>query len=136
MDGERLMKIGELAERTEMSLPTLRHYDETGLLSPTGRTAGNFRLYSEQDLQRLLVIRRMKPLGFTLEEMRGLLEAHDALGRDELDPAEREELLGRLAMYATAAREKVDSLRQQLEVAQSFAATLDREVAQERRPPG
>lgn len=57
-----------------MSLRTLRHYDEIGLLQPSGRSDGGFRLYTEEDLERLLVIRRMKPLGFTLEEM------HEVMG--------------------------------------------------------
>ena len=66
---EATMHIGELAERTGLSLRTIRHYDEVGLLEPTGRTVGGFRLYTHDDFTRLMVIRRMKPLGFTLEEM-------------------------------------------------------------------
>ena len=58
------MHIGELADRSQMSLRTIRHYDEVGLLKPSGRTEGGFRLYTERDFTRLLVIRRMKPLGF------------------------------------------------------------------------
>lgn len=76
------MHIGELAERAGMSLRTIRHYDEVGLLVPSGRSAGGFRMYTEEDLERLLVIRRMKPLGFTLEEMAELLRVVDALRRD------------------------------------------------------
>jgi len=68
-----MMQIGELAERADMSLRTIRHYDEVGLLAPTGRTEGGFRLYTEADFQRLMVIRRMKPLGFSLDEMAELL---------------------------------------------------------------
>lgn len=66
---ERLMQIGEIADLTEMSFRTLRHYDEVGLLSPSARSEGGFRLYNSSDLEKLLVIRRMKPLGYTLEEM-------------------------------------------------------------------
>ncbi|WP_017887467.1 MerR family DNA-binding transcriptional regulator, partial [Curtobacterium flaccumfaciens] len=53
------MRIGELADRTGLSIRTVRHYDDVGLLHPTGRTEGGFRLYSDDDLHRLLVIRRM-----------------------------------------------------------------------------
>jgi DNA-binding transcriptional MerR regulator len=63
------MQIGEVAQRTELSLRSLRHYDEVGLLQPSGRSEGGFRLYTAEDVDKLLVIRRMKPLGFTLEEM-------------------------------------------------------------------
>ena len=82
---DEVMQIGELAERAEMSLRTIRHYDEVGLLKPSARTDGGFRLYTEQDLARLLVIRRMKPLGYTLEEMGAVLRVVDAGARRVVD---------------------------------------------------
>ncbi|MDR5699231.1 MerR family transcriptional regulator [Agromyces aerolatus] len=78
MSGDATMHIGELAERTGLSLRTIRHYDETGLLKPSGRSEGGFRLYTESDFDRLMLIRRMKPLGFSLEEMSELLKIIDA----------------------------------------------------------
>lgn len=74
------MHIGELAERTGLSLRTIRHYDDVGLLPATARTDGGFRVFSEADFARLMVIKQMKPLGFSLEEMAeilGLLAAPD-----------------------------------------------------------
>ena len=59
------MQIGQVAATTELSIATVRHYDEVGLVTPSARSAGGFRLYTEADVERLLVIRRMKPLGFT-----------------------------------------------------------------------
>ena len=73
------MHIGELAERTGLSLRTIRHYDEVGLLPATGRTNGGFRVYSEDDLERLTLIKAMKPLGFSLEEMAEILSILPAL---------------------------------------------------------
>ncbi|WP_427136369.1 MerR family transcriptional regulator [Pseudarthrobacter sp. S9] len=67
------MHIGELAERTGLSLRTIRHYDEVGLLPATSRTGGGFRVYTEDDFERLMVIKQMKPLGFSLEEMADIL---------------------------------------------------------------
>ncbi len=67
------MHIGELADKTGLSLRTIRHYDDVGLLPATARTEGGFRLYSEADVERLLLIKRMKPLGFSLEEMAEIL---------------------------------------------------------------
>ena len=67
------MHIGELAERTGLSLRTIRHYDDVGLLPATARTDGGFRVYSEDDFERLMVIKQMKPLGFTLVEMAEIL---------------------------------------------------------------
>ncbi len=119
------MQIGEVAARTELSLRTIRHYEETGLVIPSARSQGGFRLYTETDVARLMVIRRMKPLGFTLDQMRDLLEATDCLDRDrDLDAAEREVLLNRVRAYERAAAEQVDKLRVQLSRAEDFAATL------------
>jgi len=67
------MHIGELAERTGLSLRTIRHYDDVGLLPATARTEGGFRVYTEDAFERLMVIKQMKPLGFSLEEMAEIL---------------------------------------------------------------
>ncbi|MFF1266399.1 MerR family transcriptional regulator [Streptomyces anulatus] len=124
MDGKH-MQIGEVAARTELSLRTIRHYEETGLVAPSARSQGGFRLYTETDVARLMVIRRMKPLGFTLDQMRELLDATDRLdGDDQLDPGEREELLARVRAYQQAAAEQVEKLRVQLARAEDFEATL------------
>ncbi len=92
MTHSRTMHIGELAERTGLSLRTLRHYDDIGLLTPSGRTDGGFRLYTAEDESRLLLIRRMKPLGYSLEEMGQLLEVVDGLRADPGDAALRARL--------------------------------------------
>ncbi|PAX83231.1 MerR family transcriptional regulator [Streptomyces albidoflavus] len=119
------MQIGEVAARTELSLRTIRHYEETGLVTPSARSQGGFRLYTETDVSRLMVIRRMKPLGFTLDQMRGLLEATDRLDGDvALDDDEREALLERVRTYRQAAAEQVEKLRVQLARAEEFADTL------------
>ncbi|GAA2608321.1 MerR family transcriptional regulator [Streptomyces roseoviolaceus] len=124
MDGKH-MQIGEVAARTELSLRTIRHYEETKLVAPSARSQGGFRLYTERDVERLMVIRRMKPLGFTLDEMRDLLAATDRLDSGgELLDSEREELLERLSGFEQAAQRRVEDLRTQLERAEDFAATL------------
>ncbi|MFE2375953.1 MerR family transcriptional regulator [Streptomyces sp. NPDC059398] len=119
------MQIGEVAERTELSLRTIRHYEETGLVIPSARSQGGFRLYTETDVTRLMVIRRMKPLGFTLEEMRDLLDATDRLDADDQPPGQdREALLDRVRSYEQTATQKIQDLRVQLTRAEDFAATL------------
>jgi DNA-binding transcriptional MerR regulator len=78
-----------------------------------------------------MVIRRMKPLGFTLEQMRDLLDATDRLDSgDALDDGEREALLERVRTYRRAAAEQVEKLRVQLERAEDFAATLGARLEQ------
>jgi DNA-binding transcriptional MerR regulator len=128
---DKHMQIGEVAARTELSLRTIRHYEETGLVIPSARSQGGFRLYTETDVARLMVIRRMKPLGFTLEQMRDLLDATDRLDSgDALDDGEREALLERVRTYRRAAAEQVEKLRVQLERAEDFAATLGARLEQ------
>ncbi|MBO1286273.1 MerR family transcriptional regulator [Streptomyces albidoflavus] len=131
---DKHMQIGEVAARTELSLRTIRHYEETGLVTPSARSQGGFRLYTETDVSRLMVIRRMKPLGFTLDQMRGLLEATDRLDGDvALDEGEREALLERVRTCRQAAAEQVEKLRVQLARAEEFADTLGARL--EQNPP-
>ncbi len=115
----RTLRIGDLAEASGLSLRTIRHYDEVGLLRPTSRSAGGFRLYTAADLDRLLLIRRMKPLGFTLEQMHELLDVIDhaatapgpASGRD-------------LDRFVALAEDRRDDLAAQLAMATEFVETL------------
>lgn len=64
------MRIGELAKRTGVSVRTLHHYDEIGLLSPSTRTDAGHRLYTEDDVALLSGIRSLQALGFSLDEIR------------------------------------------------------------------
>jgi len=132
------MHIGALAERTGMSLRTLRHYDETGLLKPSGRSEGGFRLYTDDDLARLLVIRRMKPLGFSLDEMADLLEVVDQLraGAGGTDGAGSSGSGGSSGSAdSTSGAEDADGVDSAADTHGSLRARLDAyvESAQERR---
>ena len=69
------LKIGELARRTGLTVRTLHHYDHVGLLSPSGRSDGGFRLYSQDDVERLHRILVLRQLGYPLADMRRLLAA-------------------------------------------------------------
>lgn len=100
------MHIGELAERTGLSLRTIRHYDDVGLLPATARTEGGFRVYSEEDFQSLMVIKQMKPLGFALEEMAEILALLDS--RDALTPStEKNDKLSGFLKQALTQRAKM-----------------------------
>ncbi|MFO1054102.1 MAG: MerR family transcriptional regulator [Planctomycetota bacterium] len=66
-------KVGELARRTGVSVRTLHHYDEIGLLAPSRRSASGHRLYGEADVVRLLRIRSLVALGMSLDEIGGCL---------------------------------------------------------------
>jgi DNA-binding transcriptional MerR regulator len=131
--GLQHMQIGEVAEQTGLSLRTIRYYEEVGLVRPSARTTGGFRLYSESDLARLRLVRRMKPLDFSLEEMKEVLEALDALENPGQSPEARAQVIDRLKMFREAAQARVEALREQLETAESFAADLRREFNRQRK---
>ncbi|MDZ7733655.1 MAG: MerR family transcriptional regulator [Acidimicrobiia bacterium] len=116
-------QIGEVAEAVGLSLRTIRHYEEVGLVPPSARSAGGFRLYSGGDIDRLRLVKDMKPLDFTLEEMRDLLEVRDQLA-DGPAPKARDALAERLRLYAVAAAERCAQLREQLGNAEAFASRL------------
>ncbi|PPF87237.1 MerR family transcriptional regulator [Pseudoclavibacter sp. RFBJ3] len=117
---EETMQIGKLADRTGMSIRSLRHYDEIGLLVPSARTEGGFRLYTAEDEERLLLIRRMKPLGYSLEQMRELLDVVDELAAHPGNSANRT----RLEEIRSEALERQAKLRQQVAAADEFVERL------------
>jgi len=127
------MQIGEVAERTGLSLRTIRYYEEVGLVRPSSRTPGGFRLYTEPDVARLNLVKRMKPLGFSLEEMRDLLSALDELDASAGGESAREALIDRLAAYRAAAEQRCAALREQLATAEAFAADLRTEIVRQRQ---
>lgn len=93
------MQIGEVAKLTQLSIRTIRHYDQVGLVPPSGRSEGGFRLYTEEDVTRLNHVRRITPLGFSLDETAEILRVIEGEG----DEAEVENFLSR----ARVSREKM-----------------------------
>lgn len=69
------MHIAELEQRTGISRHTLRYYEKAGLLLEVNRRANNYRDYPEQAVQRVNMVRQLKDLGFSLNEIRDLLNA-------------------------------------------------------------
>ncbi|APE35633.1 MerR family transcriptional regulator [Nocardia mangyaensis] len=66
---EPSIRIGELAARAEVSIRTVDYYTNLGLLTPTERTAGNYRLYAPVDAERIVLIKRLENQGISLEEI-------------------------------------------------------------------
>lgn len=111
---QQMNQIGHVATAVGLSLRTVRYYEEVGLVLPSGRTEGGFRLYTDADIARLELVKQLKPLEFTLEEMRDLLEARDALAEETLEGDERRRLAERLAGYVAVAEQRAEGLREQL----------------------
>ena len=68
------MTIGELAKAADVPISTVRYYEREGILKASRRSASNYRLYSEEDAQRLRFIRAAQATGFTLEDVKELLQ--------------------------------------------------------------
>ena len=114
------MQVGVVADRLGLSVRTLHHWEEKGLVTPSHRSTGGFRLYTEADVERLLLIRRMKPLGFSLEEMTQLLDAFASLADDPADVA----ALGFVEHCRRRTEEGRADLVQKLTWADEFSALL------------
>lgn len=123
------MKVGELARRTGLTVRTLHHYDEIGLLRPCARTSAGHRLYGREEVERLQQIVSLKYLGLTLEEILGCLTRPEhSLERAldlQIDRIEEQigrherlrDLIGRLReRLRTAERASVDELTRTIEV--------------------
>lgn len=123
-------KIGEVAERTGLSLRTIRYYEEVGLVRPTARTDGGFRLFTDDDVARLEVLMGMKPLGFSLEEMREMVEILDAVdaAANVDDPVIGDVHRVKLEEFHARAQEKCESLRRKLASAEAMTASLGRRI--------
>lgn len=77
---EAYLQIGEVAERTGVTQRTLRFYEEKGLLRPPSRMDGGFRLYSEEDVKRVEMIRRLQQLlGVSLADIKEMVDAQEML---------------------------------------------------------
>jgi DNA-binding transcriptional MerR regulator len=87
--------VGQVAEMARVTVRTLHHYDEIGLLAPSGRSRAGYRQYSEADLRRLHQILLFRELGFTLETIQQLLDDPDFDRRKALE-SQRELLAERL----------------------------------------
>ena len=119
------MQIGAVAERIGLSLRTIRHYEEVGVVVPAQRSPGGFRLYSEDNVAELRLVKQMKPLEFSLEQMRDLLGTVRALRcRRRHGPGPGRGAAGALSMYRSVVDARISALREQLYRAEDFAGLL------------
>ncbi len=111
-----------------MSLRTICHYDEVGLVPPSGRSRGRIRLYTDDDIERLRLVKHMKPLGFPLAEMRDSLEVGDRLNGGMQDETDRDITLDRLHMYIGLAEGRIQCLQEELRTATASVDALRQEA--------
>ncbi|PZQ18150.1 MAG: MerR family transcriptional regulator [Ancylobacter novellus] len=109
------LSIGELGRATDTKVETIRYYERIGLLAAPRRTSGNYRAYDADHLARLSFIRRSRDLGFSLDQVRTLLDLADQKDRpcDAVDEiarvhlAEVERKIADLAALRSELREMV-----------------------------
>jgi MerR family copper efflux transcriptional regulator len=122
-----LFQIGEVADRVGLSLRTIRYYEEVGLVAPASRTVGGFRLYSEDNVGRLAVLKGMKPLGFSLSEVRELMSLLDrATSPEEFLPKEIADVLEGLNEFSAKAAVRVEHLEVHLREARKLARLIEK----------
>ncbi len=124
--GERLishLRIGELAERTGTSAPTIRYYEEIGLLRAAPRQAGNQRVYGRVDVDRLTFIRRCREFDFSIGQVRTLVGLLDNQSSSCLDAREL------AATHLEAVRAKMRELRALERSLVGFVAACDARCA-------
>lgn len=96
-----MFSIGSLSKQTSVKVPTIRYYEQIGLLAPAGRTEGNQRRYGKEALQRLRFIKHARELGFSIETIQTLIELNNHPDRS-------------CAEATTIAREQLNDVRERI----------------------
>ena len=137
---DRLLRIQEVAEQVGLTARTIRYYEEVGLLEPAARSGGAYRLYDEDDLDRLRYIKAMRDdAGFSLAEIGLLLEDEQARSRSRerylasTDAGEGREILeasaARLDRQASSLRTKRDRIDAMIDDVEQRRSRLERRLA-------
>ena len=121
-DEQSLFTIEQVATHTGFTKRTLRYYEEVGLLPPTGRTEGNYRRYSQADLERLESIKNLRDLlGFSLSDIREIMEAEDERGQIKIAYKHETEATAKVAQLNRAD----ELIRGQMDVVEKKLAGLE-----------
>ncbi|MGI8916472.1 MAG: MerR family transcriptional regulator [Chloroflexota bacterium] len=134
MGDTEYLQIDDVASRTGLTKRTIRYYEEIGLLHPPTRTEGGYRLFTEEDVQRLDRIKRLRELmNFSLAEIKEHVEADELRKqlhlqvKQEANDQSRLEKLGRLAAVTAMQVSRIDEkIRQLSEIRAEYQARLDR----------
>jgi len=106
-----MFSIGELSRQTGVKIPTIRYYEQTGLLPKPGRNSGNQRRYTRTGLERLSFIRHARDLGLSIEDIRELSELSN---HPERPCNEAHQIAGRHLKMVTGRIKKLKRLEKEL----------------------
>jgi DNA-binding transcriptional MerR regulator len=125
---KELSRVGAVAERLGVSPRTIKYYEELGLVQPEARSPGGFRLYGEEEVERLERILRMKGIGYSLATIRELLAVRDAA--QEADKATvLREVTGRLKERERESTARIQRMQDDLKRAEALREELRRDIA-------
>ena len=116
------MRIGQFARAAGVGIQTIRFYEREKLLRVPPRTAGGYRVYSEKDLDRLLFIRRNHEIGFTLAEIRQLLNLHGAI---ETMPRPLRQKPNQVKEIVAIGRERLGQVSEKIRTLQNMKQQLE-----------
>src|SRR5437773_5048001 len=120
--------IEQVATRTDLTKRTLRYYEEVGLLPPADRTEGNYRRYSEADIQRIERIKELRNLlGFSLSDIRQLLQAEEERGLIKMAYQQETDADGKIAQLNRAdelIREQLHLIEQKISGLEQMRSSL------------
>lgn len=112
----QFLRIGQLAKKAGVNVQTIRFYEREGLLAPPARTASGYRAYTVSDLERVRVIRTCQRMGFTLKDVKVVLEPHQVLasrdGASNAKAAARDKILASALQRLALIDEKLAVLAQ------------------------
>src|SRR5918912_1990494 len=125
---KELSRVGAVAERLGVSPSTIKYYEELGLVQPEARSPGGFRLYGEEEVERLERILRMKGIGYSLAAIRELLSVRDAA--QEADKATiLATVAERLKDREREVTARIRRMQEDLKRAEALREELQRDVA-------
>lgn len=128
---EDLVKIGDLARLAEVTMRTVRFYEDLGLIQPAGRSTGGFRLYRREQADRLKALLSLKEVGFSLDDIRAY---RDLATEGEPAYAVMQRLRRRIDEGASQLRSRIDRLQVALLDLERTAETLSQCHGCDRKP--
>jgi DNA-binding transcriptional MerR regulator len=115
------MRIGELASQAAVNIQTIRFYERRGLLPPPPRNSSGYRSYEKSDLDRVTFIKRNQELGFTLEEIKQILELHHVVAAMTFPLRHKP---SELSAIITIGRERLQTINQKVRTLRAMGLRL------------
>jgi DNA-binding transcriptional MerR regulator len=117
---QELLQIGEFARLADSNLRTIRYYEELGLLTPASRSAGGFRYYRHNQLDRMVAIKRLQDLGLSLKQI-----AESVVGDENSSGADRlARIRAALAAQIALTEDRIQIMKESLEEMQESHSKL------------